>query len=113
MKEEWKYIKDYPNYMVSNLGNVKSLNYRRTGKEHLLKQTTNNDGYKLVVLHNDNGNKTITVHKLVASTFLNKYGHNDVVLVRLFSVDYNVAGFLKSWLCKHLNKACDKSLIAL
>lgn len=36
--EEWKEIKDYPNYMVSNLGNVKSLNYRgNTGKEHLLK----------------------------------------------------------------------------
>lgn len=76
MQEEWRYIKDYPNYMVSNLGNVKSLNHRRTGREHLLKQTTNNDGYKLVVLHNDNGTKTITVHKLVALTFLNKYEDN-------------------------------------
>lgn len=41
--EEWKEIKDYPNYMVSNMGRVKSLNFRgNTGKEHLRKiQKTN------------------------------------------------------------------------
>ena len=30
--EIWKEIKDYPNYMVSNLGRVKSLNYNRMKK---------------------------------------------------------------------------------
>lgn len=33
--EIWKEIKDYPNYMVSNLGRVKSLNYNRTGVEQI------------------------------------------------------------------------------
>ena len=38
MKEEWRDIKGYPNYMVSNMGNVKSLNYRgNTNKEVILK----------------------------------------------------------------------------
>ena len=31
MEEIWKTIEDYPNYMVSNLGNVKALNYNKTG----------------------------------------------------------------------------------
>ena len=34
--EFWKPINEYPNYMVSNLGRVKSLNYRKTGKEKIL-----------------------------------------------------------------------------
>ena len=37
-KEVWKDIQGYEGkYQVSNLGNVKSLNYRGTGKERMLK----------------------------------------------------------------------------
>ena len=35
--EIWKDIEGYPNYMVSNMGMVKSLNYNHTGKEKILK----------------------------------------------------------------------------
>jgi len=35
--EIWRSIKDYPNYEISNLGNVKSLNYNGTKKEKILK----------------------------------------------------------------------------
>ena len=35
IKEIWKTIEDYPDYMISNLGNVKSLKF---GKEKLLKR---------------------------------------------------------------------------
>ena len=34
MEEIWKTIEDYPNYMVSNMGRVKSLCY---GKEKIMK----------------------------------------------------------------------------
>ena len=52
--ELWLDIPEYKNlYQVSNYGRIKSLNYRRTGKEHILKQTTNNYGYKLVMLYKD------------------------------------------------------------
>ena len=37
MKEVWVTVNDYPDYMVSNLGNVKKLNYRKSGKEKILK----------------------------------------------------------------------------
>ena len=48
--EIWKDIKGYEGlYQISSLGNVKSLNYNRTGKEQVLKQKDNN-GYLMVCL---------------------------------------------------------------
>lgn len=35
MIEIYKTIEGYPNYEISNLGNVKSKNYKRSGKEHI------------------------------------------------------------------------------
>ena len=65
-KEEWKDIEGFEGYQVSNYGQVKSLNYRRTGKEQILKQTTNRDGYKVVFLKK----KHCSVHRLVAQAFI-------------------------------------------
>lgn len=72
MTEEWKTIKDFPNYMVSNLGNVKSLNYKRLHKEKLLKQHLGRNGYLYVYLYNKNIKGCKKVHKLVAEAFLEK-----------------------------------------
>lgn len=63
--EEWRVISGHPNYLISNLGNVQSLNYKRTGRAQNLKQGTVN-GRKIVVL---NG-KTRLVHRLVAEAFI-------------------------------------------
>lgn len=52
-------------YEVSNLGNIKSL---RSGK--LLKQASDNVGYKLVCLTKDGKSKGYGVHRLVALAFL-------------------------------------------
>ena len=69
--ELWLDIPEYKNlYQVSNYGRIKSLNYRRTGKEHILKQTTNNYGYKLVMLYKDGKGKMLSVHRIVAKTFI-------------------------------------------
>ena len=67
--EEWRVIEDYPNYMVSNLGRVKSLNYNKTGKERIMKQGISK-GYCRVVLYKDAKQKKYLVHRLVASAFL-------------------------------------------
>lgn len=60
----------YDNYQVSNLGNVKSLNYRRTGREELMKPEKVKNGYYLVGLRKNGEKKMCLVHRLVASTFL-------------------------------------------
>ena len=70
MEEKWKTIKGYQNYQVSSLGQVKSLNYNRTGKEKVLKLCKNSDGYLQVNLLKDGKAKNIKVHRLVAEAFI-------------------------------------------
>lgn len=70
MKEEWRDIKENPNYMVSNMGRVKSLNYRRTGKEKILKPSTNTNGYLFINLYKNGKQKNCTIHRLVAKAFI-------------------------------------------
>lgn len=72
MKEIYKKIDGYENYEVSNFGNVKSLNYKKTGKERLLKKTIGGTGWYYYVSLSKNGKlKIFTVHQLVAMAFLN------------------------------------------
>lgn len=68
--EIWKNIKGYDTYQVSNLGNVKSLNYRRSGKSKLLKLVKDGDGYLRVMLRNNGISTTFKVHRIVAMAFL-------------------------------------------
>lgn len=72
MKSEiWKPIEGYEGvYEVSNLGNVKSLNYARTKKPNLLTQHADKDGYMKVTLYKKTGNKLVFVHRLVAKAFI-------------------------------------------
>lgn len=68
-KEEiWKDIKGYEGqYQVSNLGRVRSLNYRKTGQIKVLSLLKVSNGYSGVYL----GHKNLKlVHRLVAQTFI-------------------------------------------
>ena len=78
--EEWRDIKGYEGkYMVSNLGRIKSLNYRRTGKEKILEGVDNGHGYLKVELCKDGKIKTCTIHRLVATAFCeNPHGYKEV-----------------------------------
>ena len=68
MEEIWKDIKGYEGlYQISNQGRVKSLNYRRTGKEHLMIQETTPRGYKKIRFLD---HKKYFVHRLVAEAFI-------------------------------------------
>ena len=72
MKEIWKDIKNYEGqYQVSSFGKVKSLNYKRSGKEKILSAGRSNTGYLTVVLCNNKNRKTFYIHKLVAEAFIN------------------------------------------
>ena len=70
-KEVWNDIQGYEGlYQVSNLGRVKSLNYNRTGKECILKYGINTDGYLYVILSKNCICKNRTIHRLVATAFI-------------------------------------------
>jgi hypothetical protein len=70
--ETWKDIPSFKNYQVSNLGNVRSLNYSRTGKTKVLSKCTNSMGRYSVNLYKEGksySGQNISV--LVAKAFLN------------------------------------------
>lgn len=69
--EVWKDIPDYEGlYQVSNLGNVRSLNYKRTNEIRVLKLCTHKSGYKYTHLCKDKVSKNYRIHRLVAEAFL-------------------------------------------
>lgn len=71
-KEIWRVVvlidtgEVYEDYMVSNFGRIKSL---KCGREKILKQQDNGDGYLQVTLYKDGKAKHFTVHRLVAMAF--------------------------------------------
>lgn len=76
MEEMWKDIVGYEGlYQVSNLGNVRSMNYRGTGKIQNLVPKENNCGRLWVQL----GKKPFLIHRLVANAFIpNQKGYPQI-----------------------------------
>lgn len=71
MEEIWKPIIGYEGqYEVSNLGNVKTLNYYNRGCEKFLKPRDNTKGYFIVALYKNGIRKYYSLHRLVANTFI-------------------------------------------
>lgn len=64
---EWKTIKDYPDYEISDYGVIVSHKY---GKPRIMKTRKDKHGYLLVGISKNNVTKTATVHRLVAETFI-------------------------------------------
>ena len=74
MEEIWKTVvidgEVWDNYEVSNLGRVRNLNYKNSGKIEILRAYTNNYGYTIVELRKNGKRKLFRVHRLVAYTFI-------------------------------------------
>jgi hypothetical protein len=71
MKEIFKNVKGYEGiYQVSNLGNVKSLNYHRGKKEKILKPGMDLGGYLILTLCKNRKRENKTLHRLVAIAFI-------------------------------------------
>ena len=69
--KEWREIDGFPNYMVSNTGEIKSLNYNKTGKEKVLIPHKLSNGYLGINLYDDNKRSCyLLIHRLVAQAFL-------------------------------------------
>lgn len=65
--EEWKRVKGFPMYRVSNRGRVISLH---SGREKFLVPEIDRDGYARVVLCNNGFYKRYLIHRLVAEHFI-------------------------------------------
>jgi len=79
--EIWKDVVGYEKlYQVSNLGNVKSLNYNKKKIIQDLKQSVNNKGYLFVFLCNKTKPKRFYAHQLVAISFLNHIPKKGIVV---------------------------------
>ena len=72
MQEEWRDIGGYEGlYQVSNLGRVKSLNYKHTGIEKILKPSVDKKGYLFICLYKNSVKKrNFKIHRLVAEAFI-------------------------------------------
>lgn len=65
-EDEWRPIKDFPNYEVSIYGEIRNVKFDR-----IMCPRISRDGYYIVHLRNGNGNgKQPYVHRLVAETFI-------------------------------------------
>jgi hypothetical protein len=63
--EEFKIIKDFPNYSVSNYGNVKN-----NTTDKILSQPINTQGYAVARLCANGKSQNHKVHRLIASAFI-------------------------------------------
>ena len=72
MEQVWREVIGYPDYIVSNIGNVKRATVdRRNRRPRELTATINGRGYFCVGLcRGDERPRTIAVHKLVAEAFI-------------------------------------------
>jgi len=65
--EIWKTIENFPDYMVSDQGRVKSFKRYKSGK--LLKQWKTKNGYWFVVLYKNKKNYSKIVSRIIIETF--------------------------------------------
>ena len=69
--EQWKEIPGYDGkYEVSTYGNVRCVNYRRSGKSQNMKLSLSHHNYYMVTLRQQGKNVNRSVHRLVAITWI-------------------------------------------
>jgi hypothetical protein len=76
MKEIWKIIEDFPEYEVSNFGQVRSLKFKRCT---ILKLMKKENGYMCVNFMKDSKVYQRLVHRLVAKYFIDNPNNYNIV----------------------------------
>ena len=75
MNEVWAEINGFPNYAISNLGEIVNIKFSRS-----LKPRVNARGYNHVILFGDAGRKEYYVHQLVAQCFIGDFRHGSHII---------------------------------
>ena len=63
-------IKDFPNYYITDSGDVNSVNYKHTGRFQKIKPIKKTTGYYSVWLSNNANKANKLLHRLVAEAFI-------------------------------------------
>lgn len=74
--EIWKAVKGYEGYEVSNKGNVRSFKYKLV---RLMNKNIDRGGYYRVKLTSKGIGKYVSLHRLVASNFINEIPNHMVI----------------------------------
>ena len=80
VEEIWAPIDDFPDYAVSNYGQVRNIRL-----DHILKPRYNSYGYARVMLRRDGLSYDCLVHRLVAEAFIT--GYHEAAQVRHYDED--------------------------
>lgn len=79
--EIWKTIPNYSRYEISNMGRIRSMNYKNSGKTVVLKPATEKaprNAYLKTMIQSDEGKyTTIKIHRMVMLAFA---GNSDLVV---------------------------------
>lgn len=69
--KKWLTHKKYPTYSISSDGEIKTYNWKNTGRERIMKPAFDNSGYLRTMLKDVNGKyNTVKIHRIVAETFI-------------------------------------------
>lgn len=63
-------IKDYPDYYITDSGDIYSRSYNKTGRIKKLSQVKRPDGYLKVALFRDGRYTNVLVHRIIAEAFI-------------------------------------------
>tara|TARA_R110000796_G_scaffold240932_1_gene362187 strand:- start:34 stop:597 length:564 start_codon:yes stop_codon:yes gene_type:complete len=67
MYRDYRYIENYPGYIISNFGEVFSIKGKKVRQ---LKSSPNNNGYLMLTLSKNNKHTTHSIHALVGNAFI-------------------------------------------
>ncbi len=71
LKEIWRTHTDYPSYLISNYGRIKTFNWKNHGLERIMKPAYDANGYLRTMLkHKDGHFHTIKVHRIIGQVYI-------------------------------------------
>jgi len=105
MKEVWKKIPNYSKYDCSNMGNIRTHNWKGSKQTKVMKPAYDGSGYLRTVLIRDDGKyHTIKVHRIVGQTWVSN-PHNKPEINHINGIkDDNRAENLE-WVTRQENNA--------